>query len=327
MAACSWASDDVEVIVRDNSGSQRKRAVLGQIDQANCRIMPVEPCDAMTNFRRVLDEATGDFVLYLADDDAGFSRGIAAIEAAAIRFAADPSVAGLTGAYLLEQTDRSQIVSYPKLDSGDVAERLAGYLGFQGPNLLYYSAIRRELQIEAWDFVLSNPIMLSFSDQINSLIYILGGKFFHVGRLTLVNDNANWEASDVGAKNDLKYYQAAGMDPAMRKLHWLVCAFEGAGLILNSRFAAAHTSAQRQSMANRWFEVMFRRFVGDTASQYDSGLMVQANQLHDKWRAPPGGFTLSEILADICDFVRPFSPEKAELYLAFWTAVLAGESP
>ncbi|HEX4198419.1 MAG TPA: hypothetical protein VHZ26_13365 [Caulobacteraceae bacterium] len=323
MQACSWASGDVEVIVRDNSGSARKREVLGAIDQPDCRIIFAEPCDANTNFLRALAASSGEFVLFLGDDDAGFDRGISAISAAAALFADDVSVAGLTGAYVLEQTDTSHIISYPKIDSFESAERVGGYLGYQGPNLIFYSAVRRSVLSETWTFIFDHPLNFSFHDHFFSLIYLLCGRFIHVGRVVFVYDNANWEGAGVGVQSDLRHYAKAGMDPAIRQLHWMICGFEGAAIILQSRFGLRHSLAQRQAMANQWFEVMFRRFAGDAGARFDSRLAAEANGLHEKWRREAPNFTLESLLADICGFIGLTSPEKAEAYRSFWTAVAA----
>jgi hypothetical protein len=323
MQACSWASDDVEIVIRDNSGSPRKRDILGRIDQPRCRIIFAEPCDANTNFLEALAAASGDFILFLGDDDGGFDRGMAAITAATARFADDPAVSGLTGAYLLEQTDTSRIVSYPQIDSGEVTERLGGYLGYQGPNLIFYSAVRRSALLDAWDFVFAHPFRFPYHDHFFSLIYLLLGRFVHIGRVAFIYDNANWEGAGVGGQSDLRHYANAGMDPAIRKLHWMLCGFEGAAIILQSRFGLRHSLAQRQAMANQWFEVMFRRFVGDADARFDSGLTAEADGLHEKWRREAPNFTLERLLDDICGFIALSSPEKAEAYRAFWTAVAA----
>jgi hypothetical protein len=321
MQACSWASDTIEVVVRDNSGSAQKRTVLEAIQQPNCRIIIAEPCDANTNFQEGLRASTGEFVVFLGDDDGGLDRGMAAIGATAARVADDPSVAGITGAYVLEQTDTSYIVSYPKVDSAAVADRVSGYLGYQGPNLIFYSAVRRSVLIDTWAFILGHPLSLSFHDHFFSLIYLLSGRFVHVGRVAFIYDNANWETVDVGVGRDLKVYAAAGLDPAIRQLQWMLCGFEGASIILQSRFGLRFSLAERQAMANQWFEVMFRRFAGDANARFESPLMAEATALHAKWRQGFPNFTLESLLADICDFIRRTSPERAEAYHDFWTRV------
>jgi hypothetical protein len=326
MQACSWASDTIEVVVRDNSGSPQKRAILERIQRPNCRVIIADPCDANTNFQEGLRASAGEFVVFLGDDDGGLDRGMAAIGVMAARLAEDASVAGITGAYVLEQTDTSYVVSYPKIDSDAVADRVAGYLGYQGPNLIFYSAVRRSVLLETWAFILEHPLSLSFHDHFFSLIYLLCGRFVHVGRIAFIYDNANWETVDVGAGRDLKVYAAAGLDPAIRQLQWMLCGFEGASIILQSRFGLRHSLAERQAMANQWFEVMFRRFVGDANARYDSKLTAEANHLHAKWRQGFPNFTLDSLLADICAFIALTSPEKAEAYRAFWTGVAAGSA-
>ncbi|MBI3702564.1 MAG: hypothetical protein HY244_01620, partial [Rhizobiales bacterium] len=47
--ACSWASPDIEVIVRDNSGDPQKREFLAHCKRDHCNIVIAEPCDMRTN--------------------------------------------------------------------------------------------------------------------------------------------------------------------------------------------------------------------------------------------------------------------------------------
>src|SRR5664279_2467933 len=77
--ACSWAGSNLEVIVRDNSGSAAKRQLLAQFERENCRIVVSEPCEAYDNWKQILQLAKGDFVFFLSDDDACFDRAIAAL--------------------------------------------------------------------------------------------------------------------------------------------------------------------------------------------------------------------------------------------------------
>jgi hypothetical protein len=327
MQACSWASEDVEVVVRDNSGDAQKRELLGRVDQPNCRVIFADPCDADTNFVQSLLASTGDFVLFVGDDDSCFDRGIAAMSSAAGRCADDPSVAGLTGAYALEETHVSRIVSYPDLDSVDIVKRVDGFLGYQGPNLIFYSAVRRQLTLDTFQFMAGHPFQLPFHDNLYSLIYLLSGKFIHVGRLTVIYDNTNWDAAEVGVQNDLKFYLAAGMDPIIRQLHWFLCGFEGASLILFSRFGAQHPLAQRQAMASKWFELMFRRFAEDAQNSFGSDLALPASLVREKLLRGFPNFTLEAVLDDLCEFIRLFSPEKAELYHDFWKSIFVPTQP
>ena len=324
LQACSWAGDAVEVVVRDNSGDAGKRRLLAAIDRPNCRLIAAEPCDADTNFRGALDASSGDFVVFLGDDDAAFDRGVAAMAAMAGQAFADPSIVGLTGAYALEETRVSHIVSYTGVDAADVVQRIDGFLGYQGPNLLFYSAVRRQLLVDAFDFMARHPAVMPFNDNLFTLIYLLGGRFLHAGRLAFIYDNTNWDAAQTGVASDLRYYAAAGLnDPIIRQIHWLLCGFEGAMLAMRSRFGAGASPAQRQAVAAKWFELMFRRFAGDRRQSFGSALAAPAQAIVDRMLAGFPRFDLDAMLADICAYIALFAPEKAEAYGRFWREVAA----
>ena len=65
------------------------------------------------------------------------------------------------------------------------------------------------------------------------LLYLLNGKFISIPRLIYLYDLGLWEEPELGQKRDLDFYKAA-MDPAINKLHWFLCGFEGAVLARNS---------------------------------------------------------------------------------------------
>jgi hypothetical protein len=323
LSAATWASERVEIIIRDNSGSAGKLVWLGGLQATNCRVESVEPCAAYENFAGALALSSGEFVLFLGDDDACFDRGVAALALASEQHAGDSSVAGLTGAYALEERSASRIVSYTGVDSSDVLQRLDGYLGYQGPNLIFYSAMRRGLAVDAFGFMAQHPLQAPFHDNLYSLIYLLAGRVLNVGRLTFIYDNANWDAVEAGVASDLKQYAAAGVDPIMRKLHWLLCGFEGAWLATRSRFGAARSPAERQAVAVKWFDLMFRRFSGDANQSFGSTLADPAAATTQKLLRSYPNFSLDALLDDICDFITLFSAEKAEAYRDFWLGVAA----
>ncbi len=132
--------------------------------------------------------ASGKFVLFMGDDDYAFDRGIAAVTAAADRHDSDPSIAGLTGAYVLEETARSHVVSYSGLDSSAFVDRVDGFLGYQGPNLIFCSAIRRELALDTFEFVTSHPFRFSYHDYL----YLASKSICCRGGLSMLGD---WRSS------------------------------------------------------------------------------------------------------------------------------------
>jgi glycosyltransferase involved in cell wall biosynthesis len=322
--ACSWAGPEVEIIVRDNSQKPGKRKLIEPFQADNFRVVFAEECPAYDNAMQALTLARGDFVFYVADDDTSLDRGIAAMAAAAETFADDPSVVGITGAYVVEEQRGSIFIKYPDVDSPDVVTRSFGYIGVQGPNLLFYSAFRRTMIQDCWRFLTESPFAFPFHDQILSLLHLLAGRFVDIGRLMVAYDNMNWESAAKAAESETGYYAAAGMDPAFGRLSWLLCAFEGAWLTLYSRYGAGCSLEQRQAIATRWFQVMFARFAGDNRGNFGSSLGPQADLLCQKWRGLYPNFDLQVLLTDITDFIALHSPEKAQLYRDFWVSQAAG---
>ena len=81
-----------------------------------------------------------------------------------------------------------------------------------------------------------------------------------------------WEEAETAQKRDVDFYKEAGLDPAINKLHWFLCGFEGAVLARNSDMFPDYPLAQRQVIADRWFSAMFVRFKGHPRLTFESPL-------------------------------------------------------
>lgn len=317
---CSWAGPDIEVIVRDNSGNAQKREIISRFQSENCRVVLVDPCEPLENMSEVLRLAKGEFIFCPHDDDLCFDRAINAVPGLIKQFGSDPLVAGFSGAVVIETPDGSHAVRYSNIDSDDAVARVDGYAGFAGPNVLLYSVIRREMFQRIMSFMNSMPIFLSFHDQIQSLLFLLHGKFIQLPRLLYAYDIGVWGARETAQQRDLDYYKAAGLDPVLNALQWLLCAFEGAVLIRNSHLFSDYSAAQRQIMADRWFSVRFGAFVSDKRSTFDSKFEVDVQQTLARLLTSSGQLSFKGLLVEICNVIALFSKEKAKLYHAFWNA-------
>jgi len=326
--ACSWAGPNLEVVVRDNSGDPRKRDLLAHFRQDNCNIIIAEPCDGLTNFSEVLRAAKGDFVFLLADDDWCFDRAIAGLPGLLDQAANDASVIGVTGAYAVETSQGSALLGYQSVDAEDVAARIAGFLNFNGPNILHYAPVRREVVQRVFAFMNAMPFYFSFHDQIQCLLYLMNGKFVRLQRFMYVYDVANWEDRESGQRQDLKFYESAGLDPVINKLHWFLCGFEGAMLVRNAAGVFPdHPLGMRQRVADVWFSVMFQRFKRDQRMTFDSAFAGEAEKLCAKLQTAAGHLSFHEMLADISDFFGLFSKEQGRQYFEFWDAILGKRQP
>jgi hypothetical protein len=327
---CSWAAPDIEVIVRDNSGHAQKRELLAQFSRMqpdNCNIVIAEPCGVLENFAELLRIAKGEFIYVLADDDFGFDHAIAPLSRMAAEAANDPSVAGITGAYLIEGSNGSSISGYQDTDSTDVAARVTGYLKYPGPNALLYSVVRRELVKRIVAFMGTMPFLFSFHDQVVCLLYLLNGKFVRLKRLLYLYDMGPWQDAETAQKRDLEFYTGAGLDPAINKLHWLLCAFEGAVLVRNSDLFPDYPLAQRQPIADFWFSTMFARFKRDRRQAFGSSLTDEAESLCVRLQGSIGQLTFQSMLTEICNFMARSSDNHAQSYFDFWDAVVNRRKP
>ena len=98
-------------------------------------------------------------------------------------------------------------------------------------------------------------------------------------------DMGVWENPETAQLRDLDFYNAMKLDPAINRLQWFLCAFEGAMLIANPEINAGYSAAQRQAVADVWFSVMYARFKRDHRNTYGSPFAVDAEKLAAKWLA------------------------------------------
>jgi hypothetical protein len=322
LKACAWSGPQIEVIARDNSGSAVKRQMLAQIERENCQIIAAEPCDARENVARLIQLAKGDFVFIMADDDDYFDQAIAALPRMIEGIVGDQAVSGITGAYVIESSQGSSVVGYQNLESDDTLVRISGYLRENGPNLLFYSPIRRQVLMRTFDLINAMPFVFSFRDQIISLLYLLNGKFIQQKRLMYLYETGKWGSPETAQQIDLSFYKSSKLDPAINKLHWFICGFEGAALIRNSDAIPPYTLAQRQAMADYWFATMFQRFKGHTRLNFQSSLAAEADALCRKLKSAVVQMSFLDMLKDICNFMELSSPENAQKYLDYWAKVL-----
>jgi hypothetical protein len=325
--ACSWASPKIQVIVRDNSGNADKRALLSHFRREHCEIISVDPCEPLENLSEILSLAKGDFIFCTSDDDQCVERAIAALPDLIERSSGDPTVAAVTGTYAIETSQGTSIFAYKDVDSEDPAQRVAGYLSYGGPNVLFYSVLRRQLAERVIDFMKAMPVYLSFHDQILCLLYLLSGKYIKLQRLFYVYDVGVWGSRETAEKRDIEFYRAAGLDPAANKLQWLLSGFEGAAIIMNAAEIPAYPMPQRQAIADLWFTAMFNRFKRDARTTYDSPHTEEADKLCAKIAGATGQLSFERVLADISGFFALFSKQRAQAYFNFWDSVLNRRRP
>jgi hypothetical protein len=316
--ACACADENIEVVIRDNSGSPEKRDFLSRIVQKNCHVVIVDPCNAIENSLAALSLAQGDFVIFVGDDDSVARTSLRAVADLTAKVRADFSVAGITGEYIIEGSTKTTLFRYPPLDSASASQRLADYLE-GGPNLLLYSAIRSQLVTQVTSFYKTLPFYFSFLDQLVALMYLASGKFVSIDRVLYQYDNSNWDTCGRAIQSDLRYYYDCGLDGSVLRLHWLICGLEGAKLVLGKCPVINLSPDERQAVAARWFRTNYQRFrLGgmcrtDASSRFDQ----HAVALCKKWMEITA-ISLDQLLADLTGLLALSNLEGACKYFDFW---------
>ena len=318
---CSTLDPDrFEVIVRDNSENESKRAMLRSIMTPSMKLVTAPACGAFENGIEALRAASGEFVFFMADDDWISVRGLQRVHALAQKAAADPSVSCVTGMYFLETTDNAGLLRYPDLDAPDASVRLKAYLDANAPNVLFYSAVRADVARRCFDFFERVPFKFSYHDQLMSMLYLALGRTLQVDGVVYFYDLGEWETAEKTFAKDRAMYVAAGLPPATDQLHYLLCAMEG-GLLLNSRVMAGQ-SFDRGRMIQLWFGNMFDRFRKFPRPPLDSDGPYAAAvvRLREKWIAQQD-VDLNELLLDVSDALEKHDTGIARGYFEFWSTL------
>jgi hypothetical protein len=319
---CSMASDDVEVIIRDNSGSAEKQDFFQRVQHLyhpNCKIITVPPCAAWENGRKVIETAHGDFFFGGCDDDLINGFALPSICEAIDSHKDDPTVIGITGKFLVERSSQSAIIVFPDTDKSLASERANAYLRSCLPSVLQFSATARKPYFDLLEYIKSLPIQASYFDQIYNVLLLMMGRLIPVPNVIYQYDMVNWSDANNSLREDAKYYTYSGIDTSAVRVHWLIGAFEGAKSIAGKFGGISHVpQAERQAVANLWFASRFQSFC-HTPPRFlpDSKFNAEAETLAQKWQTAKSA-NINELLDDLTTFFALSSPEIGQRYYDFW---------
>jgi glycosyltransferase involved in cell wall biosynthesis len=310
-----------EVIVRDNSEDEAKRALISRIDSPTFRFVTVPNRGAFENSVEALRLATGEFVFCIADDDWLSARGIEQLHALAARESDDATVACFTGTYFIQSSTQSGLLRYSDLDSDNAAKRLASYLEARAPNVLYYSAVRRSLATFCFSLLERLPYKFSYHDQLIAMLYLALGRTLQIEQVVYFYDLGEWETWEKSLAKDRAMYVDAGLPLEIDRLHWLLCGMEG-GFLLNSVLLSEKGTYDRKELSDLWFANMFARFKHhNRETGYDSTAINDGTlKLRNKWISE-AEVNLNELLFDVCDVLEGADQAGAERYFKFWSSL------
>jgi glycosyltransferase involved in cell wall biosynthesis len=313
--------DRFEVIVRDNSGNAAKHGILEATRTPAVVLSKVEDRGAFENSIESLKRATGDWVYFMADDDWISTRALSRVHDLALAVGGDRTISCIAGTYFLETSSNAGLLRYTGIDSQDAAARLTAYFDASAPNVLFYSAVRRDIARFCFDFLGRLPFKFSYHDQLVSMVYLAAGRVVQIDGVIYFYDLGEWETAEKTLAKDRSMYRAAGLPPEVDRLHHLLCAMEG-GFLINSQFGASLIPADHARLLQIWFGNMFQRFrQAPRPEDYPSGAVNDSMRaVARKWQSQET-VDLNELLVDVCDAIESADPDAAQRYFQFWSTL------
>jgi hypothetical protein len=318
--ACSVAGDDVEVIIRDNSGNIEKRKFLEKIKNKNCHIILVDECPMDENHKRVIAKAQGEFIALRSDDDAFNSDAMPAMLAEIDKIRNHADIIGTAGITVIDDTKESELSRFNNLEMSDPVERFTNFLKHtKWLSVFQFSALRLSVARDAWDFRWTVPFQISYQDLLANCMMLAQGKVTHLERQTYHYCNLNWRDEAMHRKSNAAFFRNAGLDSSCVRLLWLIACVEGVQTFTRKHPAAALTESQRQSLAGCWYNHWFSSFRHNAIRDKteDAQFDAQAMRLVQKWMTGERE-DVPKMIADLSEHFSLSSPEIGQRFYNFW---------
>jgi hypothetical protein len=307
-----------EVIIRDNSECEKKSRFLASLSFKYHKILIVPNNGSTENFSEASKLASGDYLLFIADDDWFFKSGLEMLHQLAINSKENKSITALTGAYLVSSSHGIGSMFYSGLDSPDPISRMKGYLNV-GPNLLYYSAYKKNVFHLSWNLLEKLPYAFCHADLLFVIPSLVIGSIASVKTLCYQWDFGEWEGADKAMLKRAGICQAAGLPKEFSVLDKLLTAVEGA-LLINSKLLGNYVRYDRSEVAKLWLQNFFAQYQGCPFQNYfpDSEDKNRVKKFRERLFSI-GDISLLGLLEEISNLFREVDPAGAERYYNFWS--------
>lgn len=309
-----------EVIIRDNSECEKKSCFLKSLSFENHKIRIVPNNGATENFSEASKLATGDYLLFIADDDWFFKSSLEMIHQLAVASKENKNLTALTGTYLVSSSSGIGSVSYLGLDSNNPLSRMQGYLNV-GPNLLYYSVYKKNVFHLSWSLLEKLPYAFCHADLLFVIPALVLGNIASVKTLFYQWDFGEWDGADKAMGKRAGICQAAGLPKEFSVLDKLLTAVEGA-LLINSKLLGNYMRDDRSGIAKHWLQNFFAQYQGCPFQNYfpDSEHKNRVDQFRSKLFSI-GNISLEGLLEEVSGLFSQVDPAGAEKYFKFWSKI------
>ena len=304
-----------EVIIRDNSECPAKKQFFQSLSGSKHKLLNVQNKGASENFAEAGKLATGEYIYFIADDDWFFKSGFDSLHELA---SANKNLNCLTGGFLVSSSRGIGSMSYSGLDSQDPIKRMQGYLGV-GPNLLYYSAYKKNVFSLSWGLLERLPYAFCHADLLFVIPSLVFGNIISLKQLCYQWDIGEWEGADKAMGKRASICAAAGLPKEFSVMDKLLTAVEGA-LLINSKLLGNYVRYDRSEMAKLWLQNFFAQYQACPFQDYfpESEEKNRVKKFRERLFSI-GDISLLGLLEEISNLFREVDPAGAEKYYNFWS--------
>lgn len=309
--------EGIEVAIADNSGDDQKEAYCRSLASPCVRYLRADGTDMDANWQNARRLSSGEYILYLADDDLLFAMPGASL--------CDLSVpSGAVGF-------RPQMLMYAQghglydlssfaVTGARAGDRIKDYFKKNGgSNTTFYSAYRREVISELMDVTLDHPIRGGYKDWALVLGLLSSGEVTAHKDLAYLYNNNNWVSSEQIEHSSERAFTGAGLPSRTKMLSLLLTGIDA--FILIARESSPIGMEERLEAATYTLLQYLQAFAGSvealaampgTTSAQVAALKALVGSLSSPLEALMSGFQV----------IEQYLPGYGEKYFAYFRQVL-----
>ncbi len=224
-ATASLASEDIAVVIADNSEKPEKWEYLRKLKELHSNVHVFchkQNIGAGSNWRFLLEQASLEFYLFVGDDDFCTPQYV---ETALRLLQSDEEASAAAGGFLMVTADNRMLGANRGRTEKAAYDRCAGFL-IGGGNSLPNSMGRRSAVQPFLEYNDHHPLKASFFDWIMAYTLLAKGTYRTEDRGYYLYDVSNWQTPESAWSSNARFYAAAGLPEAFTWFHELYWAVE-----------------------------------------------------------------------------------------------------
>ncbi|QFY88665.2 glycosyltransferase [Magnetovirga frankeli] len=322
----AFASDEIEVVIVDNSGNEEKSDFLKKLNGKNITYICNPDVNGKTNLKIGMEQASGEYIFIGTDDDVLLPSGFDSLIQLVFSSTYGVEVSAFTGRYYLDRSGEFQSFKYNPLDHDSPTERVMSFFHSAGGlNVILFSVIRRKFVEMFVKYYNNHPAVFHFNDLLLTASIIIFGKVYATNSPFFIYDMLNWNSSEASLSTHLNYYRQLDLDESLTVIHDLLLSLEVYHYLLGIKKGMGFSDDYNEAII-RYFQIKHLnlkstlRYHPERKGKY----FKEACELREKW-VNKEILGIEELKKDISEFLVMVNPEKMKGYLKFIEKVSSGE--